>query len=137
MNVGIIRDLLLEQPDLVARVGERIHPVEWPDAPEFPLIILQEVTALGETNNQGEAGIESCRVQVDVYSARGHSDAYDIGLLVRRTLHGFKGGPASAPCAIDRSACINASDQPVPAAERAGPRLRRRMLEFRIWNREV
>ena len=137
MNVGIVRDLLLEYPSIVALVGDRIHPVEWPDAPLYPLIVLQEVTALGETDNQGEAGIESCRVQVDVYSDRGHTSAYDIGLEVRRILHGFKGGPSSAPCAIDRSACINASDQPVPAAERAGPRLRRRMLEFRIWNREV
>ena len=137
MIVSNVRLLLLEQPAIVAIVGDRIYPVTWPDAPEFPLVILQRVTGLGETDMQGEAGIESLRLQVDVYSDRGYSDCEALALLIRRVLHGFQGGPASAPCAINRSACINDADQPVPETERAGPRLRRRMLEFSLWNREV
>lgn len=137
MIVTRVRELLLEQAPIVAIVGDRVYPVTWPDAPEFPLIILQRVTGVGETDMLGEAGIESVRLQVDVYSDRGYSDCEALALLVRRLLHGFQGGPASAPCAINRSACINDADQPVPETERAGPRLRRRMLEFSIWNREV
>lgn len=137
MIVTRVRELLLEQAPIVAIVGDRVYPVTWPDAPEFPLIILQRATGLGETDMQGEAGIESVRLQVDVYSDRGYSECETLALLVRRLLHGMKGGPISAPCAIDRSACINDADQPVPETERAGPRLRRRMLEFSIWNREV
>ena len=136
MIVQIVRDLLLEYPAIEEAVGDRIYPVEWPDAPEFPLIIIQKGTGLGETDTQGEAGIEQTRVQIDVY-ASGYEEMAEISRIVRRILHGFKGGPEAYPCAIDRSACINASDLPVPATERAGPRLRRRMSEFMIWNREV
>lgn len=136
MIVQIVRDLLLEHIEIEEAVGDRIYPVEWPDAPEFPLIIVARATGLGETDTQGEAGIEQARVQVDVY-ASGYSEMVAIDKIVRRILHGFKGGPEAFPCAIDRSACINRSDLPVPATERAGPRLRRRMSEFMIWNREV
>lgn len=137
MIIQRIRELLLEQPAIVAAVGNRIYPMTWPDAPEFPLIILQKATGMGETDMQGEAGIESDRVQVDVYSDRGYEDVVALKRLVRQTLHGRKGGPSTAPCAIDASFCINDVDQPVPGTERAGPRLRRRMLEFTVWNREV
>ena len=137
MIVQRVREILLESPAVVAVVGNRVYPVEWPDAPEFPLVIVQRVTGLGETDNQGEAGIESTRVQVDVYSDRGYADCGALARSIRGILHGFKGGPASVPCAIDASFCINNADQAVPETERAGPRLRRRMLEFMIWNREV
>lgn len=137
MIVQRVRELFLENLDIIAMVGNRIYPVEWPDAPEFPLIILQKATGMGETDMQGEAGIESCRVQVDYYTDKGYEQLAAGALVIRRQLHGFKGGPTTAPCVIDRSACINDGDQPVPSTERAGPRLRRRMLEFRIWNREV
>lgn len=136
MIVQRVREILLETPAIVLEVADRIYPVEWPDAPTYPLIILQRVSGLGETDFQGEAGIERGRLQVDVYHFH-YAEMAALALLVRRRLHGFKGGPISAPCVIDRSACINDVDQPVPRTERAGPRLRRRMLEFEIWNREV
>lgn len=136
MIVQRVRELLLETPPIVVEVADRIYPVEWPDAPTYPLIILQRATARGETDFQGEAGIEYVRLQVDVYHFH-YAECAALARQVRRLLHGFKGGPSTAPCAIDRSACINDADQPVPRTERAGPRLRRRMLEFEIWNREV
>lgn len=137
MIVQVVRDVLLEDAAIVALIGDRIYPMTWPDAPEFPLIILQKITGLGEADNMGEAGIEAARIQADVYSDLGYADMAALARLVRRRLHGFKGGSEGAPCAIDASFCINDVDQAVPAIERAGPRLRRRMLEFRIWNREV
>lgn len=137
MIVSRVREILLERPALVERVANRIYPVSWPDAPVFPLIVLQRVSGIGQTTFQGEAGIEEARVQIDVYSDRGYEEMARIAGIVRGVLHGFRGGPIAAPCVIDRSACINSIDQPVPETERAGPRLRRRMLEFLIWNREV
>ena len=137
MIVQRVRELMLERSSITALVGDRIYPVTWPDAPEFDLIILQRATGRGETDLQGEAGIESVRLQVDYYTERGYAQLATGALAIRRLLHGFKGGPATAPCAIDRSACINDTDLPVPETERAGPRLRRRMLEFMIWNTEV
>lgn len=137
MIVQRVRDLLLETPAIVAVVGDRIYPMTWPDAPEFPLLLLQKVSGMGETDNIGDAGIEGTRLQIDCYSDLGYEEVVALKRLVRGRLQGFKGGPSTAPCAIDASFCINDVDQAVPAIERAGPRLRRRMLEFRIWNREA
>lgn len=137
MIIQRVVELLKETPSITEKVGDRIYPVEWPDAPEFPLIIVQRVGGRGETTTQGESGIEQARVQIDVYSSRGYESMASIVMSVRRLLHGYRGGPSRAPCVIDRSACINAMDQPVPRSERAGPKLRRRTLEFIIWNREV
>lgn len=137
MIVQRVTELLRETASITRSVGSRVYPVDWPDAPTFPLIIVQRVAGRGELTNQGEAGIEQARVQIDVYSDAGYADMAAIALEVRRLLHGFKGGPASAPCVIDMAECINDLDQRVPRAERAGPRLRRRTLEFIIWNREV
>lgn len=136
MIVQRVRELMLETPSVALEVENRIYPVQWPDAPTYPLIILQRATARGETTMLGEAGIEYVRLQVDVYDFN-YAAMSAIALEVRRLLHGFKGGPSTAPCVIDRSACINSADLPVPNTERAGPRLRRRMLEFDVWNREV
>ena len=137
MIVQRVVELLKEQADIEDDVADRIYPVEWPDAPTFPLIIVQRVSGSGETTFLGEAGIEQTRVQIDVYTDLGYENMAAIAGKVRSLLHGFKGGPEAAPCVIDRSACINSTDLPVPVTERAGPRLRRRMLEFLIWNREV
>lgn len=136
MIIQRIRELLLEQPDIVAIVGNRIYPMTWPDAPEFPLVIMQKVTGLGEATNDGDAGIEGCRVQIEIFTDRGYEECVAVKTLIRRRLHAFKGGPAAAPCAIDASFCINDADQSAPDTERAGPRLRCRMLEFRIWTTE-
>lgn len=137
MIVQRVAEILRESAPIKAVVSDRVYPVEWPDAPTFPLLIVQRIGGRGETTLQGEGGIEEARVQVDVYTADGYADMAALASLVRAELHGLKGGPSGAPCVIDRSACINAADLPVPRTERAGPRLRRRMLEFLIWNREV
>ena len=137
MIVQRVVELMKEDAEIEADLGDRIYPVEWPDAPTFPLAIVQRISGVGETTFLGEAGIEQARVQVDVYTADGYAACAAISGKVRSLLHGFKGGPEAAPCVIDRSTCINSTDLPVPVMERAGPRLRRRMLEFLIWNREV
>lgn len=137
MIVQRVVELAKERPAITLLLADRIYPVEWPDAPTYPLAIVQRGTGTGETDFQGEAGIEQARVQIDVYHDQGYAACVAVALEFRRMLHGFRGGPSTAPCAIDRSACINDTDLPVPEVERGGPRLRRRMLEFMIWNREV
>lgn len=129
-------EMIKEDPQIIAALKGGVFPVEWPDAPTFPLAIVQRGTGRGETDFQGEAGIEEARVQIDVY-ATGYEEMSRIALMIRRKFHGFSGGPIAAPCVINRSACINNSDLPVSDSERAGPRLRRRMLEFSVWNKEI
>lgn len=129
-------EMMKENPALMMKLVGGVYPVDWPDAPTYPLAIVQLASSRGETDLKGEAGIEEDRVQVDVYATQ-YADAVDIARDVRRMFHGISGGPKAAPCVINRSACISMADLPVKDAERAGPRLRRRMLEFSVWNKEV
>jgi hypothetical protein len=137
--IETIRAVLLEDAPIMAAFGPRIYPTQLPDAPTYPAIVLTKVTGRGEYDYQGDIGLEEARVQVDVYSEDGMSDVIAKKTLVRRRLSGFTGGPSGSPpsCAIQTCMCITDSDFPVSDTERAGPRLRRRLLEFLVWNTEV
>lgn len=137
MIIQRIVELIKEDPGLNTALAGRVYPVEWPDAPTYPLVIVQRVGGRGETTFLGEAGIEEARIQVDVYGDKGYAANVAIATQIRRLLHGYKGGPKAAPCCIDRSACINALDLPVNEVKQAGPRLRRRCLEFSVWSLEI
>lgn len=134
--VETVRIVLGENAGCEAIFDDRIYPEELPDAPTYPAIVITKATGQGSYDMQGDVGLEAGRVQVDVY-AEGYAAMVDAKTAVRRCLSGFKGGPASAPCSIQSSFCINDTDLPDPDTVRAGPRLRRRMLEFQIWNTEV
>lgn len=137
MIVQRIRELMLEDPGIKTATDSRVYPVEWPDAPTFPLVILQRVAGRGLTTMRGEAGIEEARIQIDVYSDQGYAKTVALGQRIRRLLHGFKGGPIGAPCAIDRCSVIGMMDLPANDVKQAGPRLRRRCLELSVWSKEI
>lgn len=138
MIVETVVDLLMAEPTIAALVDDRIYPRLIPDAASFPLLVVTKVAGGGSYTNDGDAGLEAARVQVDCYSADGASAVIELRTAVRRKLSGFKGGPASgSPCAIASCFCTNDMDLTAPETERTGPRLKRRMLEFQIWNREV
>lgn len=138
MIVEAVVQLLLADPDTAALVGDRIYPRFMPDGAAFPALVVSKVGGVGQYDLQGDVGLEAARVQVDCYSDKGASSVIAVRKAVRRKLSGFKGGPVSgSPCAIASSFCINDLDMTEPTTERAGPRLKRRMLEFNIWNREL
>lgn len=137
MIIKTVRNLLLEDSGVRAIFDERWYPLELPDAATFPAGVLTKASGLGEYVLAGDAGIERARVQVDLY-LEGYDALLEARLLVRRRLSGFRGGAASGnPCSIDSCKCIVDEDLEVPETVRSGPRLRRRMLEFMIFNREV
>ncbi|MAD98928.1 MAG: hypothetical protein CMB99_16500 [Flavobacteriaceae bacterium] len=139
--VTTLRTLLLEAPDVFAITGDRWYPMQMPDAPLFPLGVIMKVGAPGEYDFQGDAGIEQARVQIDLYSDSGYGDLMDLRLAVRRALSGFPQdgvSPDSSTCEIDSCMVISDMDRPANEFEQAGPRhLRRRMLEFYVWNRGI
>lgn len=139
MIIETLRAVLLDDTAILAAVDQRIYPTQLPDAPTYPAIVLTKITGRGEYDLQGEAGVEEARVQVDIYSEDGASALIALRTLVRRRLSGFSGGPASSPvsCAIQDTRCITDSDFTVTDTERTGPRLRRRLMEFIVWNTEV
>lgn len=137
MIVETVINLLGADPAVAAIVSDRIYPRFMPDAVAFPALVVTKVSGIGSYVLQGDAGLEDARVQVDCYDT-GAASVIALRNAVRRLLSGFRGGPVSGnPCAIDSSFCINDLDLSEPNTERAGPRLKRRMLEFRIWNREL
>jgi hypothetical protein len=141
MIVLLGRRLLLQSSSIVAEFGaepdDRIYPVQMPDAPTYPLLVLTQGSGRGEMDMQGGLDLTSGRLQVDVY-AETYGEMNRLRLLVRSHLHGYRGTVQDGvPCQIQSSRCINDLDLPAPETERAGPRVRRRMLEFFIWYREV
>jgi hypothetical protein len=123
MIVQAVIELLKAAPAVVAIAADRGYPVQTPDAATFPLYVVSKAAGLGETDLQGEAGVEQARVQIDCYAV-GYAEAVELSIAIRRFLQGYQGAPAS-------------SDLPDSTPDPAGPSLRRRMLEFRIWNTEI
>lgn len=138
MIVQALVDLLKDQPAVADLVADRIYPLQAPDAATFPLVVITKAAGAGEYDLQGDTGLEGARVQIDSYAV-GYAEAVKLKKAIRRFLSGYQGGPANSggACAIQGAFCINDVDLTDSASERAGPRLRRRMLEFRIWNTEV
>jgi uncharacterized protein DUF3168 len=129
--------LLKNEPSVDAIVEGRVYSPVLPDAPSYPCLVVWKPTGIGNYTLDGDTGIEDARVQVDCYSDKGQEVAIALKTAVRRFLSGFRGGSQSGNCAIQTCMCINDFDLPDPSTERAGPRLRTRVLEFRIWNKEV
>jgi hypothetical protein len=131
----VVRDILLADSAIASFVDARVYAPEMPDAASFPLIVIQKASGIGNYTNDGDTGLESARVQVDCYSV-GQAEVNAIRKAVRTSLSGRKVGSAEVPCAIQHCFCINDVDLSEPTTDRAGPRLRRRMLEFNILGRE-
>lgn len=130
--------LLLAAPAVAALAVDRVYPVQLPDGPTYPALVVTEVFGGGNYDFEGDVGVETSRVQIDCYAETGQAAANDLALAVRRFLSGFRGGGDSGnACPIQQCTCINDFDMPEPSTERAGPRLRRRILEFTVWHTEV
>lgn len=119
-------------------VAQRIYPNNAPDAPGYPFLVLSKVSGQPEYTLGGRAGIESSRVQVDVYSLQTYAGNVTLKNIVRDFIDGRP--PPGPPCVIDQAQCINDIDSPASAVlgatETAGPKkVRRRILEFRVWYR--
>lgn len=138
MIVETIVHVLLATPEVTAIVADRIFPDRLPDGSDFPLIVVQKVSGNGQYTMDGDAGIEDARVQIDSYSTVGSAAAVALKTAVRKKLSGLRNWRQSgAPCAIEAVFVINDAAGPALETERPGPRLWRRMLDVRVWNREL
>jgi len=138
--VSIIRDLLIADAAVAAILGDRVYPMQMPNAPEFPLAVVFRVGGAGEYDLQGDAGIEQARVQLDLYTDAGYAALDELRNAVRAVLSGYPQNlvaPDASSCIVDSIMIFNDQDLPTQEFERAGPDdLRRRMLELYVWNRD-
>lgn len=133
-----VLDLLKADGAIAAAAIGGIHPGQLPDAPEYPAVIVAKPFGAGEYDLEGDVGVEDARVQIDVI-AKGQAEADALASLIRRFLSGYRSTDANSAghCAIQSATCINDFDLTETGTERGGPRLKRRVLEFRVWNMEV
>lgn len=138
MIVQALVNLLKDQPSIVDLAGDRGYPLELPQAPTFPAFVVWKPAGPREYDLQGDAGLEAARVQIDCY-AEGYAHVVALATRITRFLSGYQGGPADSggTCSIQGAFCINDFDMPDSTADRAGPKLRHRVLEFKVWNTEI
>ncbi len=138
MIIEALKAILEADAGVFALVGDRVYPVTLPDAPQYPAIVLTKISGPALLDMAGDANLERGRVQATIHTDQGVSHAITIRTAVKRLLHGYAGGPDSAhPCQIQGARCINDFDLTEPATERAGPKVRKRILEFEIWSQEL
>lgn len=138
MIVETVVQILLATTEVSDLVGRRVFPKQLPDATDYPAIVVTKVSGLPSYANGEESGLDNARLQIDCYSDKGESASVALRTAVRHRLSALKNFRVSGlPCAIDSSRLINDTDMSEAGTERAGPRLRRRMLEFVIFNKEL
>lgn len=136
MIVQHLATLLLGDGGVAAVFADRIYPVQLPDAPAYPCAVITKVFGAEEYTMDGPVGLEAGRVQIDVLSLDGVAALLTAKTVIKTLLSGFHGAVESGgDCVIDSCMCINDFDFPEVSTERAGPRLRRRILEFRTWTK--
>lgn len=117
-------------------LADRFYPGSAPDAPTAPYVIISLVGGPRESTLAGAIDIRRSRIQVDVYSIN-YAQTVTLAKAFQEWLLGRP--PVGDACIIDSVQCINDTDfpagAPLASVERAGPRLRRRLMEFAVWNR--
>lgn len=137
MIVQWVVDAFLAEPSISGLIADRSYPGAAPDAPTYPFAIVSKITGVGESDFAGDAGIERARVQINIKSIKGYADVVAIRAAIRAFML-QRPVPIGPPCAVDSVSCINDFDLPAPGqgpTDKAGPRVRERVLEFVIWAR--
>lgn len=141
MIVAYMVEMLKADSAIGGHFGGRIYPQNAPDAPTYPFLVVSKIAGVPDYDMQGESGIERARIQVDLLDL-GYSSIEEWSRIVARYLTARpQPQPASGPaCTIDSIRVINDFDSPAGSpdgsTERAGPRVRRRILDLTVfWRR--
>ena len=89
MEEAIIARLLAD-PGVTAIVGTRVHPGSVPQGTALPAIVFNRVDGAPLYSDDGEAGLETERVQIDCWSDS-YSEAKRLARAVRASLSAFAG----------------------------------------------
>jgi hypothetical protein len=119
-------------------VGLRVYPTELPQRPEFPAVVYHVIpgTRRGYTLD-GQDGATPFRFQFDCL-AETYSGAMALREALRKDLSGLGPleVPISPPVLILGAFADNEADSAESSQEAAGPRVKRKSLDFIIWTRE-
>lgn len=99
---GIIQRLLATS-GVTSLVGTRVFPGVRPQAAALPAIVFTLVSKVPVYDDDGEAGIETCRVQIDSWATT-YTQAKQLSRTVRASLSAYFGtseGTESLYCQLD------------------------------------
>jgi len=129
--------LLTGDPAVDAIFEGRIYADQAPDAPKYPFATIHRAGGAPEAVLKGPINKDSPRIQIDVLDNRGKARLLEAKQVIRDLLHCFHGAvDSSGECVIDCCLCISDFDLAEVSTERAGPRVKRRVLEFSIKSKE-
>jgi hypothetical protein len=87
---GALIDLIKADSFIGAVVGARVYPLRLPQGSAMPAIVSTRVSGQPLYADDGEVGLQSARVQVDVWATT-YTQAKDLAQLVRARLSAFSG----------------------------------------------
>lgn len=82
--------LLLAAPAVAGVVDNRVWPAARPQGSPLPAIVCTRISGQPGYDDDGEIGLETARIQVDMW-AETYTQAKDLSRLVRTTLSAFSG----------------------------------------------
>lgn len=110
-----LRSLLLASPQLVALVGDRVHPHSVMRG--LPAITYQRIGGIDAQEHDGLTGFEDAEVQVDVWAAT-DAQAEEVGVLAKWQLVGAAPGYRIDALAIDSAVVTRDRGVTMDAADR-------------------
>lgn len=133
--------LVTEHPVFTAQAGERLYPVDFPQAPTYPAATYIVPSRIHDYHMEGPSGLRKARVQFDVYGETWDA-CVALGDAVIEVLGGFKGmvdvlpvedGDPTETVEVQGIFCIIDRDVTESGTRTSGPKVRRRLIEFTIW----
>ncbi len=128
---------------LGALIGDRLYPNELPQDATFPAMTYRMISGPRAKNMDGNVGTTRFRFQFDCFATTS-SGAVALREALRKTLDGFPveqghSGliPISPPVRIHGAFADNENDSAEPSLEQAGPRLKRKSMDFIVWTKET
>ena len=124
-----LTQVLLESDLLAELVGDRVFPQVLPQFCDYPAIAYTVVDAVPINTLDGNAGLESVRVQFDVW-ASSYSDKAAVSREIRRALLAYETGGTVAGFNIGAVLLETQRDEPYEHETKSF----RTILDFMIWH---
>lgn len=128
----------------VALAGDRLYPVDFPQAPLYPAALYMVPSRLHFMHMDGVTQLRKARVQVDAFGLT-YDAAVALADAIREAINGFKGVVdvpvtdaagvlvRTDPVEVQGIFCTIDRDEPESGTRTSGPKVRRRLLEFTVW----
>src|SRR6056297_2968858 len=93
MEAAIIQ-LLLDAAGVTGLVGTRVYPTARPQGSAFPAVVVTRIGGAPEYASDGETGLQSGRVQIEVFGAT-YTSTLAVRNAMKTDLSGIRGVTSS------------------------------------------